>query len=219
MDSFYAPANGAPLQCPHRPCLAPAAAETTGNPLINIPLLHCRPRCCTIVSVDARRARAAALLALALFAYAPARGEDKVQLDPFARATGGFAACPEQPPPLLAAEAARVESHVRVERGLRCAMEGTCEPGGAYKRDPEVNERIRALIAAEARFADTSIWVTTTRKWVTLEGCVRSAAQRNALVEFVAKQRDVERVFDELSTGLPKKALQHAPTRPAIPKD
>jgi osmotically-inducible protein OsmY len=98
-------------------------------------------------------------------------------------------------------------------------MEGTCEPGGAYKRDPEVNERIRALIAAEARFADTSIWVTTTRKWVTLEGCVRSAAQRKAVVEFVAKQPGVERVFDELSTGLPKKAPQRAPARPAIPKD
>ena len=94
---------------------------------------------------------------------------------------------------------------MRVERGLRCAMEGKCEAGGAYKRDPEVNERIRALIAGDVRFADTSIWVTTTRKWVTLEGCVRSAAQRKALVALISKQPDVERVFDELSTGLPKK--------------
>jgi len=158
--------------------------------------------------VDARRGRSVAFLTLALIAYAPAHGEDKVQLDPFARATNGFSGCPEQEPPLLTPEAARVESHVRVERGLRCAMEGKCEPGGAYKRDPEVNEHVRALIAGDARFADTSIWVTTTRKWVTLEGCVRSAAQRKALVALVAKQPDVERVFDELSTGLPKKAAR-----------
>jgi hypothetical protein len=167
--------------------------------------------------VNARRRAGVALLTLAFFGYAPARGEDKVQLDPFARATHGFAACPEQAPPLLTAEAARVESHVRVERGLRCAMEGKCEVGGAYKRDPEVNERIRALIAGDARFADTSIWVTTTRKWVTLQGCVHSAAQRKTLVALVAKQPDVERVFDELSTGLPKKARQASANRPGPP--
>jgi hypothetical protein len=167
--------------------------------------------------VDSRRSRGAALLAFALFAYAPAHGEDKVQLDPFARATHGFPACPEQSPPLLSAEAARVESHVRVERGLRCAMEGKCEPGGAYKRDPEVNERIRALLAADRRFADTSIWVTTTRKWVTLEGCVHSLAQRKAAVTLVAKQPDVERVFDELSAGLPRKAPQPASGRAPAP--
>ena len=149
------------------------------------------------------------MLALAaLSACASASCEDKIQLDPFARATSGFAACPEQPPPLLAPDQARVESHVRVERGLRCAMEGKCEPGGAYRRDPEINERVRASIAADPRFADTSVWVTTTRKWVTLQGCVRSTAQRNALVTFIAKQRDVERVFDELSTGLPRRAAQ-----------
>jgi len=96
-------------------------------------------------------------------------------------------------------------------------MEGTCEPGGAYKRDPEVNERIRALIAADARFADTSIWVTTTRKWVTLEGCVHSLAQRKAAVTLVAKQPDVERVFDELSAGLPRKAPQPASGRAPAP--
>jgi osmotically-inducible protein OsmY len=121
-----------------------------------------------------------------------------VQLDPFARATHGDPACPEHPPPLLSNDQARVEAHVRVERGLRCAMEGTCEPGGAYKRDPETNERVRAAIAADPRFADASIWVTTSRRWVTLQGCVRSKSQRRAVVELVKKQPNVERVFDEL---------------------
>jgi hypothetical protein len=160
--------------------------------------------------MEARRRAALAALALALTACACAlaRADDKVQLDPFARATQGFAACPEQPPPLLSPEQARVESHVRVERGLRCAMEGKCEPGGAYKRDPELNERVRALIARDPRFADTSVWVTTSRKWVTLQGCARSAAQRKALVALVAKQQDVERVFDELTSGAPAKSTR-----------
>jgi hypothetical protein len=70
----------------------------------------------------------------------------------------------------------------------RCAMEGTCEPGGAYKRDPEINERVRTAVAADARFAGTSVWVTTTRKWVTLQGCVRTPVQRRALVRFVRAQ-------------------------------
>jgi hypothetical protein len=142
-----------------------------------------------------------ACFALAFVLNATAWSEDKVQLDPFARATQGFGECPEQEPPLLTAEHARTEAHVRVERGLRCAMEGKCEAGGAYKRDPEVNERVRAAIAGDRRFADTSVWLTTSRKWVTLTGCVRSAAQRRTLVAFVAKVNDVERVFDELAIG------------------
>jgi osmotically-inducible protein OsmY len=96
----------------------------------------------------------------------------------------------------------RAQAHVRSERGLRCAMEGTCEPGGAYKRDPEVNEHVRSMIANDARFARTSIWVTTSRKWVTLQGCVRTRAERRALVDFVRKLPNVERVFDDTTIGL-----------------
>jgi len=137
----------------------------------------------------------------ALTARSPAAAEDKIQLDPFAQATHGFTQCREQPPPLLTQEQARHEAHVRSERGFRCADEGKCEPGGAYKRDPEINERIRMLIAGDSHFADTSIWVTTSRKWVTLQGCVRTAAQRRALVKLIGGDRQVERVFDELVVG------------------
>lgn len=126
------------------------------------------------------------------------RAEETVQLDPFERATHGDARCREPHPPVMSAADARNEAHVRVERGLRCAMEGTCEPGGAYKRDPEINAGVAHALAADARFADTSVWVTTTRKWVTLQGCVRSTAQRRAMLQLVQRQPSVERVFDEL---------------------
>jgi osmotically-inducible protein OsmY len=128
-------------------------------------------------------------------------GDATEQLDPFAQATGADAACPEARPPLLTAQEAQAESHARVERGTRCAMEGTCEPGGAYRGDGELNERVRAIIASDRRFADTSIWLTTSRRWVTLEGCVRNAAQRRALIDLVRKSPGVERVFDELRVG------------------
>ncbi len=151
--------------------------------------------------LPACRAAAAAAIAALLGAGGAAHAQPTVQLDPFAQATHGDPACPPQPPPLLTPEQARTMAHARAERGTRCAMEGTCEPGGAYKRDPEINEAIRALIAGDRRFADTSIWVTTTRKWVTLQGCVRSNAQRHALVRLVGGQPRVERVFDELKVG------------------
>ena len=133
-----------------------------------------------------------------------AGGAELVQLDPFGQATAGFAACPTVQPRLLTPEEMRVEAHARIERGTRCAMEGTCEPGGAYKRDAEINEQVRLAIAADRRFADSSVWVTTSRKWATLEGCVRSSAQRSVLVRYVARLRNVERVFDQLRVGAPR---------------
>ena len=139
----------------------------------------------------------AALLAL-LLAWSPAFADDLVQLDPFVLATHGLAGCPEFKPRLYSTDELRTEAHVRAERGTRCALEGTCEPGGAYKRDPEINERVRAAIAGDRVFKGTALWVTTSRKWVTLEGCVRSNAQRKALVGFVGKQPRVEKVFDSL---------------------
>ena len=123
---------------------------------------------------------------------------DLVQLDPFAQATAGFAACAQVKPRLVTLEEAQTQAHARVERGTRCAMEGTCEPGGAYRRDPEINEAVREAIASDKRFADTSVWITTSRKWVTLEGCVHGKAQRKALVSFVEQQPRVEKVFDSL---------------------
>ena len=147
------------------------------------------------------RALAAAALASAgavAHAAEPAAG---VVLDPFAQATNGYRGCPETKPPLLTPEQLRIVAHERAERGTYCALEGRCEPGGAYKHDPEVNERVRASIAAARRFADTSLWVTTTRRFVSVSGCVRSAAQKRALAAFVRKQEGVDRVFDETRIG------------------
>ena len=128
---------------------------------------------------------------------AAASAEELTQLDPFAQATSGHPSCAAPAPPLLTREQVERGAHARAERGTRCAMEGTCEPGGAYRRDPEINEAVREIVAADKRFATSSVWLTTSRGWVTLQGCVRDAAQRAALVEAVRKVPRVVQVFDE----------------------
>ena len=57
-------------------------------------------------------------------------------------------------------------------------------------------------IKADSRFAKTSIWVTTTRKFVTLQGCVRNAAQKKALERLVKGQPDVAIVWNETTVGV-----------------
>jgi hypothetical protein len=123
------------------------------------------------------------------------------QLDPFTQVTAAYAGCPETKAPVLTEQEMRVSAHERAERGTSCCLAGTCECGGAYKRDPEINERVATAIKADARFANTSVWVTTTRKFVTLQGCMRSAAQKKALEVLVKRQSDVAIVWNETTVG------------------
>src|SRR5215831_20448235 len=132
---------------------------------------------------------------------AAAEEQRTYQLDPFAQATGGYMGCPVVKPPVLTEEEMRSTAHQRVERGTSCCLAGTCECGGAYKRDPEINSRVVDAIASDARFHSTSLWVTTTRKFVTVEGCVRSAAQKKALEQLVKRQADVAIVWNETIIG------------------
>jgi hypothetical protein len=140
--------------------------------------------------------------AIALASEVAAAASDRIQIDPFAQATNGYKGCPAGAPTLVTPDQMRIIAHERAERGTYCALEGRCEPGGAYRRDPEVNARVSAAIAADKRFASTSVAVTTTRRFVTLTGCVRSQAQRRALAIFAGAQSGVDRVFDETHVGI-----------------
>jgi len=146
-------------------------------------------------------APALALLLGTLAGFACAEEPRTYQLDPFTQATGGYPGCPEARPSVLTEQEMRVSAHERAERGTSCCLAGTCECGGAYKRDPEINERVAAAIRNDSRFRDTSIWVTTTRKFVTLQGCVRSAGQKRALEVLVRRQPDVAIVWNETTVG------------------
>src|SRR5258707_13368621 len=124
------------------------------------------------------------------------------QLDPFTQATAGYAGCPEAKPPVLTEQEMRVSAHERAERGTSCCLAGTCECGGAYKRDPEINDRVAKAVRDDKRFRDASVWVTTTRKFVTLQGCIRSAAQKKALERLVKRLPDVAIVWNETIVGV-----------------
>ena len=142
------------------------------------------------------------LMLTAMFGFAATADEPRTyQLDPFGQATGGFASCPIAKPPVLTEQQMRVQAHERAERGTSCCLAGTCECGGAYKRDPEINDRVIAAIRDDKRFRDTSVWVTTMRKFVTLQGCVRSSAQRKALEHLAKRQADVVIVWNETTVG------------------
>ena len=127
------------------------------------------------------------------------------QLDPFAQATDGYATCQAAKPPVLTEQEMRATAHQRVERGTSCCLAGTCECGGAYKRDAEINDRVVATIRTDKRFRDTSVWVTTTRKFVTLQGCVRTTAQMHALERLVKRQPDVAIVWNETAVGVKRR--------------
>ena len=81
---------------------------------------------------------------------------------------------------------------------------GHLRAGGAYRRDPEINDAVRAAIAGDKRFATSSVWLTTSRGWVTLQGCVRDAAQKRALIATVKAVPRVVQVFDQ-TRALPVK--------------
>ena len=123
------------------------------------------------------------------------------QLDPFAQATSGYAGCPEVKPPVLTEQEMRITAHERAERGTSCCLAGTCECGGAYKHDPEINERVAKAVRDDRRFRDTSVWVTTMRKFVTLQGCVHSRGQKSALERLVKREPDVAIVWNETIIG------------------
>jgi hypothetical protein len=143
----------------------------------------------------------AVVVAVTLTSFVQAQEPRTYRLDPFAQATAGYPTCPAAKPPVLDEQEMRIQAHERAERGTSCCLAGTCECGGAYKRDPEINAQVVQAIRNDARMRNTSIWVTTTRKFVTLQGCVRSATQKQALERLVRRVPDVAIVWNEVSVG------------------
>jgi hypothetical protein len=148
-------------------------------------------------------ALAIAILCLAL--HVDGETPQSLLLDPFAQATSGYEGCPAASPPVLDEQQLRSQAHSRAERGTSCCLAGTCECGGAYKHDAEINERVVEAIRADKRFYDTAVWVTTTRGFVSLQGCVRSLAQKNTLGRVVKHQAGVALVWNEVTTRRPVK--------------
>jgi len=140
------------------------------------------------------------LLAMLLVATASAEERRNFFGDPFV-AVPGFPGCPIPEGPLMTESEMRAEAHSRTERGTRCYLSGACRLPNSYRYDRDIVERVRTHILYDGRFAATSVWVLGQRRWVTLEGCVRTKAQSAALVRLVREVEDVEAVFDQLTVG------------------
>lgn len=153
--------------------------------------------------MDARplaRVRVLAVLLLAAACAAPPERRNWFN-DPFAQATQGLPDCPAPEGPLYTEAEMRAQAHYRAERGTLCWLAGTCPDSNAYRRDPETNARVLAAVRASGTFNDTSVWVSTQRRFVYLQGCVRTTAQREGLTALARAQEGVELVIDELMIG------------------
>jgi hypothetical protein len=163
----------------------------------------------------ARRLCACARTALILSAVLPAFAEEarrNVFDDPFVQLTSAIpvAECPTPPGPSMTDAEAKAQAHGRIERGTSCFQSGRCRLPNAYLYDKEIMPRVQKAVAADGRFdATTSAWALGQRRWIWLQGCVRSADQAAALEALVKQIDDVEAVVNEL------KLLPGAPARPA----
>lgn len=147
---------------------------------------------------NAKEERKKLAMALVLAAYC---GTANAFDDPFLDVTQGLASCTPPKPPVTSAEQARMEAHLRAERGTRCYLEGRCRLPNSYQYDAEIIPRVKKAILADGRFRDTTVSVFGQRRWVFLRGCVRSRAQSQALEELVKRIDDVERVVNQLSVS------------------
>jgi BON domain len=146
-----------------------------------------------------------AIAMLGLASHAGAQAPSSYLLDPFAQATRGDDRCPAVMAPVLDEQQMRAQAHSRAERGTSCCLAGTCECGGPYKHDTEINDRVVAAIGSDKRFRDTAVWVTTTRGFVTLQGCVRNLAQKAALGHAVKRLPGVVLVWNQVTIRKPGK--------------
>jgi len=137
---------------------------------------------------------------LAALAAAPASAEERRNYydDPFVQVTNGLPGCPVPEGPLMTEAEARMQFHVRSERGLRCYLEGRCRLSSSYMYDKDIIARVQKAVDFNKGFKDTSVWALGQRRWVFLKGCVRSKEQSRALEKLVSGIDEVERVVNEL---------------------
>jgi hypothetical protein len=119
--------------------------------------------------------------------------------DPYFQVRGAIAGCPVPRGPFATEEQMRHETHYRSERGLRCFLEGKCSKPSSYLYDRDIAAAVRARFEADARFRDASLWVTVQRRWVWVEGCVRSRREQRELERLVRTIADVELVIVNVS--------------------
>ena len=115
--------------------------------------------------------------------------------DPFFQVRSAIAACPMPLGPYVNEEQRMHETHYRLERGLRCYLEKKCSKPSSYMYDADIASAVRARFEASPRLRDASLWVTVQRRFVWVEGCVRSPHGQREVEAVLRGVPDVEKVI------------------------
>ena len=120
--------------------------------------------------------------------------------DPFIVATAGGRSCPVPLGPAYTEAQVLEQSHHRAERGTTCWLEGRCAEPSAYRGDARIAQAVATALQADRGLADTRIWVTVERAFVTLEGCVNDVTQAQRAEEIAKVIEGVHLVLPMLSS-------------------
>ena len=135
--------------------------------------------------------------------------------DPYFQVRSGIPNCPVPLGPHMTEHQMVTESHPRAERGTRCWLEKKCAKPSAYLYDPGIAQAVHSRFESTDRFRETSLWVTVQRRFVWIEGCVRSKRAQAELEELVRDIADVEQVIVLISEGVPATPAYRAFPSPA----
>ncbi len=137
--------------------------------------------------------------------------------DPFVQVTQAIPQCPVPEGPLYTEAEVRELAHVRSQHGGSCHRVGRCRLPNSYLYDAEIIPRVQRYIQQDGRFDDTSVWVLGERRLVTLQGCVQSQAQSDALEKAVWLVDDVMGVINLLQVGTDAAAARYPLAVPQKP--
>jgi len=144
-----------------------------------------------------QRWHAASVIVIAL--AAPGASADEIVRnwfdDPFFQVRSAIAACPMPLGPYVNEEQRMHETHYRLERGLRCYLEKKCSKPSSYMYDADIAAAVRARFDTSPRLRDASLWVTVQRRFVWVEGCVRSPRGQREIEAVLRGVPDVEKVI------------------------
>jgi hypothetical protein len=147
-----------------------------------------------------QRSAPGALICLLLQASGVLAAEDPPVLknwfnDPYFQVSDGIRNCPVPRGPYLTEAEKIAESHGRAERGTSCWMAGKCALPNAYLYDAAIAENIRQKLAGNSAIAEDSLWITVSRRFVWVQGCVARESSRATLEALLRSVPDVDLVM------------------------
>jgi hypothetical protein len=120
--------------------------------------------------------------------------------DPFFALSNDIPHCPMPLGPLVTEEEALAQTHHRLERGMRCHLEGRCRHPSSFDYDREIAADIRANAKRIAPRPST-VWILVQGRRVWAYGCVASGYRRGDVERALRRIADVELAMEELRVG------------------